>query len=306
LVIGSDGSLYGSTYRGGGACAGDGCGTVFNLKPSVSACKAAMCPWLEAVIHRFSGLDGLGPVGSVTFDATGNIYGATSSGGNQNGGTVFELLPSGGDWINRVIYSPYGYPGSGVRFDKSGNLNGTAFIGGNGQGSVYQLKPAGSGWIGSILYNFTNGSDGGFPVAGLILDHAGNLYGATSSGGSGNGGTVFQLVPSNDQWILNTLYSFIGPGNGRFVVGPVGDLFMDEAGALYGTAFADGAYGYGSVFKLTPGSGNWTYTSLHDFTGGSDGGNPYSNLVFDNLGNLYGTASIGGANGLGVVFEIKP
>jgi len=310
VVIGPDGTLYSSTYLGGGPCNGDGCGTVFNLKPTASACKAALCPWSENVIYRFTGLDGIGPVGDVIFDQTGNLYGATTTGGLRNGGTVFELSPSGGGWSGKIIQVSYGYPGSGVIFGSSGNLYGTAFVGGNGQGSVYQLTPSEFGWISSDLYDFTNQSDGAYPWGGLIFDPAGNLYGTTTAGGSGNGGTVFQMTPSDGSWTLTTLHSFSGTPDGRIVVGPVGSLVMDNAGAIYGTAFADGANGYGSVFKLTPSNGSWIYTSLHDFTGGSDGGYPYSNLVFDASGNLYGTASVGGAgpctNGCGVIFEITP
>lgn len=310
VVIGSDGTLYGSTYVGGGPCDGNGCGTIFSLRPPASACKAALCPWTEDVLHSFSGKDGIGPVGAVVLDQGGNVFGATSNGGLLNGGTVFKLQQMGGKWTNQVLYSPYGYPRGGLVFDSSGNLYGPAFIGGNGQGSIYRLSPSGTGWIETNLYDFTNGSDGGYPWAGLILDPSGNLYGATTSGGSGRAGTVFQLVNSNGTWTLNTLYDFTGSSDGRFVVGPVGSLVMDSAGALYGTTFAGGAYGYGAAFKLTPGNGGWTYTPLHDFTGGSDGGNPYSNLVFDASGNLYGTASVGGAgscpSGCGVIFVITP
>ena len=104
------------------------------------------------------------------------------------------------------------------------------------------------------------------------------------------------------------LYSFPadgGPGNG----GPLGSLAMDADSSLYGTTVADGAYLYGSVFKLTHSNSGWTYTSLHDFTTcGSDGDgcDPVSNVVFDASGNLYGTASGGGAYGWGVVWEITP
>jgi uncharacterized repeat protein (TIGR03803 family) len=90
------------------------------------------------------------------------------------------------------------------------------------------------------------------------------------------------------------------------VVGPIGGLALDNAGNIYGTTVADGAHGYGAVFKLTPSNGDWTYTSLHDFTNGNDGAYPYSNLVFDANGNIFGTASTGGANGRGIVFEITP
>jgi len=308
--IGSDGAVYGSTYLGGGSCDSDGCGTVFTLRPPASACKAALCPWTETVIHNFTGPDGIGPAGTVIFDQAGNLFGATTSGGFRDGGAIYELQPMGGGWTVKVLYSSYGYPRGGLILDSSGNLDGPAFSAGNGYGSVYQMVPSGSTWITSDLYDFTFGSDGGYPWAGLILDQSGNLYGSTSAGGSGNGGTVFQLTPSGGKWVLNTLYSFTGPGNGRIVVGPVGSLVMDEVGALYGTTLADGAHGHGSVFKLTPGGSGWTYTSLHDFTGGSDGGNPYSNLVFDASRNLYGTASVGGTgpctNGCGVIFEIAP
>lgn len=308
--IGSDGSLYGSTYLGGGPCDGDGCGTIFNLKPPASACKSALCPWTETLVHNFTGPDGIGPVGTVIFDQGGNLFGATTSGGFRNGGAIFELLPMGGGWTVKVLYSSYGYPKGGLILDDSGNLYGPAFTAGNGYGSVYRMVPSGSSWITTDLYDFNYGSDGGYPWAGLIFDPAGNLYGSTCSGGSGNGGTVFQLAFSGGSWVLNTLYSFAGPDNGRLVVGPVGSLVMDHAGALYGTTLADGVHGYGSVFKLTPGGDGWTFTSLHDFTGGSDGGYPYSYLVFDAKGNLYGTASVGGngpcTNGCGVIFEITP
>ena len=89
-------AAYSSTYLGGGPCDGDGCGTIFKLKPAASACKTALCPWTANVIYRFTGMDGIGPVGTVVFDQTGNLYGATTTGGLRNGGTVFELSPGGG------------------------------------------------------------------------------------------------------------------------------------------------------------------------------------------------------------------
>jgi uncharacterized repeat protein (TIGR03803 family) len=81
---------------------------------------------------------------------------------------------------------------------------------------------------------------------------------------------------------------------------------MDSAGNLFGTTYNDGTHGFGSIFELTPSHGGWTYTSLHDFAGGSDGGFPVSNVALDARGNLYGTALMGGANGNGVVWEITP
>jgi len=128
------------------------------------------------------------------------------------------------------------------------------------------------------------------------------LYGATTTGGSGGGGTVFELTLSDGTWTLNTLYNFTGsPG-----CGPYGTLAMDAAGNLYGTTYCAGANGAGNVFELTSTGGSWTYTSLHDFTDGSDGGYPTSSVILDAKNNLYGTATQGGSQGSGVVWEITP
>lgn len=307
IVIGQSGSLYSTTFYGGGSCSGyhRGCGTVFELQPPPNTCESALCPWTETILHSFDGGDGSGPVGALVFDAQGNLYGATNAGSGLNGGAVYQLNASGG-WREQVLFIPYGYPGSGVAMSQAGDLFGSAFIGTSGPGAIYQLTRSGVNWIGTFIYNFTGGSDGAYPVAGVILDQAGNIYGATTSGGSGHGGTVFKLSPSNGGWTFDLLYSFTRAQNGFVIVGPVGNLVLDAAGNLYGTTFSDGQFGYGAVFKLTPTSSGWIYTSLHDFTNGSDGSYPYSNLVFDSSGNIYGTASSGGSFGNGVVFKLTP
>lgn len=307
VIIASDGTLYSSTFYGGAPCStgSNGCGTIFKLQPQVSACASVICPWNKTILHNFTGDDGAGPVGALFLDQQGNVDGVTTTGGFRNGGSVFQLNASSG-WMETIIFHPYGYPGSSVSPDHAGNLYGSTFIGNDSPGTIYQLTLSGQNWIGNDIYTFTGGSDGGYPQAGVIFDPVGNLYGATSAGGSGGGGTVFELSPSGGGWTYQLLYSFARPPNGRLVVGPVGNLVMDGNGNLYGTTISDGAHGYGAVFKLTPSNGNWSYTSLHDFTGGSDGGNPYCNLVFDAGGNIYGTASIGGAFGSGVIFQITP
>ena len=302
VVFGPDGGLYSSTFLGGGGCPGSGCGTVFKLWPSRGASPSTT--WVETMLHRFTGVDGTGPVGAIIFDHLGNLDGATNAGGFQNGGVIFQLNASSG-FQEVVLFHPYGYPGSSVTMDHAGDLYGTTFDGGtNHFGSIFKLTPSGSGYRATDIYDFTNSGDGAYPKAGVILDQAGNLYGATSAGGSGRGGTIFKLTFSNGTWVYSTLYSFAGPSNGRLISGPVGNLVTDSAGNLYGTTFSDGAYGCGAIFKLTPSNGSWTYTSLHDFTNGSDGGFPYSNLIIDAHGNLYGTASSGGTSGLGVAFAI--
>ena len=301
VTFGPNGRLYGTTMLDDGA--------VFNLQPPPNAPASVLDPWTETVIHQFSGddNDGYNPVyGKLVFDQAGNLYGTTESGGAFNVGTVYEMTPSNGGWTESVIYSFRDEandgqgPQSGVIFDQSGNLYGTTYWSNPGWGTVYELTPSGSGWTEEILYNFQGGNDGASPIGGLLLSPSGNLYGTTPTGGMNGGGTVFELQPSNGAWVYTVLYSFAGSG------GPEASLTMDAGGSFYGTTYYDGAYGWGSVFKLTPSNGGWTYTSLHDFTGGNDGSRPISDVIFDGQGNLYGTASLDGANRQGVVWEITP
>jgi uncharacterized repeat protein (TIGR03803 family) len=135
----------------------------------------------------------------------------------------------------------------------------------------------------------------------LIKDSAGNLYGATVYLPN-RGGSAFELSPSGGAWNYNFITAFQGGLN----LGPYASLTMDAAGNLYGTTFADGQYGYGTVFKLTRSGGSWTYQLLHNFTGGTDGASPMAPLILDGSGNLYGTASSGGQYSSGVVFKIAP
>ena len=316
VIISQNGTLYGTTQYGGqGTCdlGGGGCGTVYNLKPPPSRPSSIFSPWSETELYAFTGGDDGGQPGNgdVVFDHAGNLYGTTLRRGVNDNGTVYELMPSNGNWTESVVYSFIGandgsMPNGGVIFDSAGNLYGTTYSGGTyDNGTVYQLTPSGSGWAKNILYSFHGGSDGANPVGGLIIDQSGKLYGTTGYGGSGFGGVVFRLTPSSDGWIYTTLYSFTRSGLGT-PPGPQGSLFMDAAGNLYGTTYSDGTYGYGSVFKLTPSGGGWTYTSLHDFAGSSDGCSPWGSVLLDTRGNLYGTSSSCGADGYGVVFEIMP
>ena len=301
VIIGADGTLYGTTTAGGGSgCYQNlGCGTVFNLKPSPTACKTALCPWTETVLYRFTGgIDGATPEAEVIFDHGGNLYGTTYAGGQNGAGAVFELTPAGSGWTENVLYSFSGFggglnPAAGVIFDPAGNLYGTTSSGGQGgNGTVYQLTPSGSGWTEKAIYVFQNGTDGSHPQASLVSDAAGNLYGT-------NAAAVYELSPSNGGWAFSVLYSLNGMGGF-----PTGPLFIDTAGNLYGANLGGGYYHYGSVFKLAPSNGTWTPTVLYQFTGGGDGAYPIG-AVPDAKGNLYGATYEGGGNEYyGVVFEV--
>ena len=296
VVFGPNGALYGTNIMGGAG----GSGTVFSLRPPPTPCKATLCPWSETILYSFSGgSDGGQPYAAdLIFDRAGSIYGTTLVGGNQGGncgfrgcGTVYTLTPSGGSWTENVLHAFTGSPDAsspwaGVIFDTAGNLYGTTLSGGQGLGTVFQLTPSGSGWTENIIHDLSQ--EGGSPYAGLIFDPSGNLYGASIL-------EAFELTPSGGSWTFRLL-AYLG---GQF---PYGSLTMDSTGSLYGTT--QDATGRGSIFKLTLSGGVWTETVLHYFTGGSDGGVPYGSVVFDANGNLYGTASAGGAYNQGVVWEI--
>jgi len=321
LIFDAAGNLYGTTaYGGTGACTNGvnmvGCGTVFELTPQAGG------GWKEKVLHNFRGKEGAYSDAALIFDAAGNLYGTTFSGGAgtctsksrtlYGCGTVFELTPAtGGSWTATVLYSFKNdgidgiYPYANVIFDAAGNLYGTTYLGGaSAGGTVFELMPvAGGGWTENVLRNFSvTGADGYELWAGLILDAAGNLYGVTSQAGAYGGGAAFELTPSTGgSWTETRLYSF---GNGTDGRNPFGGLVFDAAGNLYGTTASSGANLGGTAFELTPVTGGgWTERVLYNF---ENGANSAAGLVFDTAGNLYGTTSRGGATKGGTVFEITP
>lgn len=200
--------------------------------------------------------------------------------------------------------------------DAAGNLYGTSFYGGQyDQGTVYELSPAAQGYKGTVLHSFNpDGIDGFGPMSGVIMDKAGNLYGSTEFGGSGNCsvgfgcGTVFKLTHTSKGWHEAILHDFQGSDGWQ----SYGSLTMDSDGNLYGTTANGGAYKQGTVYKLSLSGGTWNLTTLYNFKGGNDGGVSWAGVVFDSAGNLYGVASEGGGTnatcsyGCGTVFELSP
>jgi uncharacterized repeat protein (TIGR03803 family) len=272
------------------------------------------------VLHSFTGkTDGAHPaLGSVLRDAAGNVYGTTVAGGSSacpNGGcgVVFKLAPTGKE---TVLHSFTGRadganPLAGLTRDGAGNLYGATFAGGStvcagGCGVVFKLAPTGTE---TVLHRFTGGVDGAKPLAGLVRDNAGNLYGTTSGGGAFHRGVVFKLDTSGKETVL---HKFAGGADGS-APGAGGGLVRDNAGNLYGTTDGAGgstvcAGGCGVVFKLAP---TGTETVLHRFRGGADGAHPAAGLVRDSAGNLYGITTLGGGvgcggQGCGIVFKLAP
>jgi uncharacterized repeat protein (TIGR03803 family) len=281
----------------------------------------------EKILHEFP--DEPSAASGLIFDSAGNLYGTTYYGGigkhcASGCGTVFELMPkAGGGWTEKLLYSFLGwkvgdgqYPQAGLIFDSAGNLYGTTSVGGaygigNTGGIVFELSPGANGqWTEKILHSFqNNGADGSVPLAGVIFDAAGNLYGTTRAGGASGWGTVFELVPVAGGWNETVLYSFDKTSGGG--VYPYAGVIFDASGNLYGTTSAGGV-DYGTVYELSPPQqqgGAWTLMTIHTFGGGKDGATPlYGSLIFDTEGNLYGTTEYGGKGkvGVGTVFELSP
>lgn len=329
LTIDAAGNIYGTTLNGGSAH-GNGFGVVFQLKPSKSGFT------FNSIYSFTGGADGAGPVARVVLGSNGALYGTAHAGGQLNCGvpgfqydgcgTVFKLAPSGNSWAQSVLYTFTGgadgaNPWGNVTFDQSGNLYGTAEFGGNpacvltssGCGTVFKLSPSGNSWTQSVLYSFANGSDGARPYAGLTFDSSGNLYG-TNLYGAGTGctgvfqspgcGTVFKLTPAGLGWVESTVYPFQGGSDGGFSQSGV---VVDQSGNLYTASSSFGSGSDGTVLKLTPSNGGWTFNLLASFSGSSiQQAGPRENLVMDQAGNLYGTTNSAGAYGYGAVFKLTP
>ena len=296
VAFDTKGNLYGTT-TGGGAY---GEGTVFELSPGTGG------KWSKSILHSFCRnhsrcTDGALPQSTPVFDAAGNLYGTSNV-------ATFELSPDSGNWSFKVISDNAG--GSSLIIDDAGNLYGAG-------GSVWELVRA-SGWRVKLFHVFcrTNCRDGENALAPPTFDAAGNLYGTTEFGGnfppecpgSAGCGVVYQLESfDGGKWRYRVLHRFAAfPDDGQL---PYAGVTLNSKGNVYGTTLYSGTSS-GTVFELSPQQdGSWKETILYNFpNAGKNGGAPTGGVTFDNLGNLYGTASAGGdpTCSCGVVFKITP
>jgi uncharacterized repeat protein (TIGR03803 family) len=247
VVLDAAGNVYGTTNFGGTS----NYGIVYELKKGTSG------NWAEKILHSFgvSGSDGVRPLGSLIFDAAGNLYGTTDEGGYGNG-TVYEVEKSGAEKVLYIFEDGLdgAYPLSGVTFDSAGNLYGTTNAGGSiMNGAVFEMTRSGNEWSETPLYTFSNGANEGLePNGPVVLDSAGNVY-AETVGGSGRTrcGSVFELTPSagGGNWTEIQIVSFFNSILGE---SPEGGLVFDSSGNLYGTAEYGGPGSGGIVFEVTP------------------------------------------------------
>ena len=302
LLQATDGSFYGATANGGASLYA---GTAFKITPSgtlttlYSFCKQSRCA------------DGYRPFASLVQVTDGNSYGTTVFGGG-NGcsggcGTVFKMTPSGTLTTLYSFCSQSGctdgsWPGDNLVQATDGNLYGTTSAGGRGNyGTVFKVT---SGGTLTTIHSF-DGTDGAYPTtAGVVQATDGNFYGTTLYGGANAVGTVFKVAPSGTLTALHSFCSQSGCADGYW---PYAGLLQATDGNFYGTTHLGGAYGGGTVFKITPGG---TLTTLYNFcaqSGCADGNHPQGAALIQAAdGNFYGTTASGGANGLGTVFRITP
>jgi uncharacterized repeat protein (TIGR03803 family) len=305
--------------------------------------STASAEWKEKVLYSFQGgvNDGSLPAGGVVFDSQGNLYGATTYGGltacaiGGECGTIFQLsrpVQKGDPWTEKLIYkfqgqgsNDGGVPSGGLILDAAGNLYGITAYGGSGDcvllglragcGTVYELSPPkqkGGAWKETILYSFPTAKQGYFPNGNLVFEKSGNLYGATTFGGTkgtscdayygGQCGVVFELTPPKakpGRWTEQVLHNFAGGTDGA---NPNGGLVLDSKGNVYGTTYMGGSGDWGTVYQLKPPTrkgGVWTEKQLLVFTSGNAGGLPSAGVIFDSKANLYGTT-------VGTIFRLAP
>jgi uncharacterized repeat protein (TIGR03803 family) len=292
LLPASDGMLYAGTTAGGS----NDLGTVFRLNPDGTSYE---------ILHHFNGSDGRGARGLVEGN-DGMLYGTTGFGGSGSYGTVFKLNKDGSGYTVLHNFSVAGqdalYPYGGLIVGQDGWLYGSTYRGGtNAEGTVFKINTNGTGY--AILHHFPSGSQDGYGPyneASLVQGANGTLYGTTYNGGSNGIGTVFTLGTNGADYAV--LYHFltnnIEGGN------PIGGLIIGSDGRLYGTTYAGGSNGVGTVFGLdTNGTG---FSVLHHCaTNGLDGKSPYNGLAEGCDGALYGTTSMGGTNDGGTVFRLN-
>lgn len=246
LTTDATGNLYGTTSAGGAS----GNGTVFKLSPPTPLSGK----WTERVLYSYgTGTDGATPVGGVSFDASGNLYGTTSAGGAYGLGTVFQLK-AGAHWTENTLHNFQNFddgavPYAGLIADQAGNFYGAATEGGNnGGGTIFQLTPSKGGWNFTTVYSVPGwGISGSF--RNVVLDpSSGILYGTTHCDGDYNSGTVYKLTPTGGKWNYTLLHTFTGGHDGLY---SFSNLVLNQ-GKLYGTTKYGGSRNNGVIFAITP------------------------------------------------------
>lgn len=322
VIMDVDGNLYGTTENGG---ANNNAGAVFKLTHGDNG-------WSLAVLHNFcsvnlgaecadgklsvAGLTYAGQAGGKPWDESSPLFGTTLAGGQHGRGLAFKLVSNGGEWQELIIHDfDSAQAPLGLIMDPAGNLFGMTVGGGKyGSGILYRL--AAGTWKETIFHNFcaeADCADGDYPVGRLAMDAAGDLFGMTERGGCEDDycGVFFERKAGGGYSVIHVFGTGIADG-----ISPMAGPIIDAGGNLYGTTHEGGTVhdlgGGGTVFRLSYDSGKqqWREKTLHTFSGfigNKRGSYPKGPVIIDGSGNLYGTTSEGGVNGVfGTVFELQP
>lgn len=311
LLAADGGRTFYGTTAGGGAGSN---GVVFRLSLSVDGSVH------YSVLYNFEPMhlppaspptnaDGAAPTARLAMDMRGVLYGTTSAGGANGGGTAFMLAPDKAAYVFTKLHdfgAPTGYDDNtgGLTLDPDGNLYGLKQLGGaNAAGELFALfrSPLG-GYVYDTLYSFPMSMQtAAMPTGDLAIDARGRLYGTTYSGGAYWSGSVFMLDLTASPPQFDTLHDFdINSG----VACPLAGVVLDADGNVYGSASDSDANG--AVFMLeNNGDGSYAYSTLFDFVDSqTQGESPQNTLIFDGFGNLCGTTFEGGQNDGGAVFKL--
>ncbi len=290
LIVGADGAFYGTTQFGGSSNQG----AVFKVTSA----------GVMTTLTNFYGANGAQPWSGLMLASDGNFYGTTSSGGANNLGTIFKMTPTGTLTTLVHLSTTTGtVPKAPLIQALDGNFYGTTSAnGGSGSGTIFKMTSSG---VLTVLVNFagtTSTAYGSSCQAGLIQANDGNLYGVTSTGGSGGGfGTVFKVTTGGT---FTSLVSFTGTTGATLGSAPLAALVQASDGNLYGTTSVGGTGGFGTVFKVTTAGVFTNLLSFTNTTGLALGNSPQGALVQWTDGNLYGTTNAGGTNGVGTIFKV--
>jgi uncharacterized repeat protein (TIGR03803 family) len=309
-LVDASGAMY-LAMKGGNTNRNRDLGTVVKLIPPAGGSTQ----WTSTLLHLFKGgADGERPSGGLAMDTNGDVFGSTSPSPDYGLGQVFELSPpTAGQtaWTKTVLWKGVAALVAPLLMGRDGRLYGGILTAINtGVSSIFSLTPPQAGskkWKFDTLYTFGTGSDGSFPVAALVEDSAGNLYGTTEYGGSANLGTVFELTPpaNGGSWSETQLYAFQGGTDGA---SPMASVSFGPDGSLYGTTLDGTINGGGSIFKLTPpqsGVAPWVETQIL-VCAIKVGVAPYDGVYVATSGNLYTTAAGRGKYGGGTVLKLTP
>lgn len=298
LVRDAAGQLWGTTQAGG-----TGFGTIFKFNPATR---------VLSTVHSFAGTDGSEPAAALVPDGAGNLWSTTSRGGAGDHGTLFRINVASGALTTAIQFTGTSGAAKGARplaavlFDASGALWGTASEGGAlNLGTIYRYDPASPTFTTVIEFSGTSGAFAGeTPVAALVADSAGALWGTTREGGIADAGTLFRFTPGSSVPTDGTfarVLDFTGPNGAK----PSAPLWRDGSGNFWGTTRIGGNADLGTVFRFNVTAGTLvTVAHLTGRAGAARGAFPLGGLRPDGLGNLWGTASQGGREYRGVLFRV--